>query len=1412
MKKTKKASIIITIIFCILIFINTNVKALEDLWTGGIRINVSGILGMQGNVHYNMGLVGTKAFCIQQGQRLRSYASEPAGNKTTFKVTKKIKINGDEAEWWETSTGNHQKVKNDLNLKMAYITAQEDTGSDHNSKPPRYSEKQKAIYQIFGTWYKSLGMKQDIAINGGRGYDTNMVKKAENYSNQWKYQKNASIESNINTNDIKKEVYQDTYSGKEYIKVGPINLNYYGKYTGASVQDQNGNTIAVKYGVYEGNDLKLYDNINYASISNQDFYIMVDTSQNVSTIKFKATVSADKTNIEAEINVMQDEQGKGMQNWIAVEGRETTTSTEANIEIGPIEILGDLKINKIDIDSKKPLGKVGFKLYYKNTNQYVESANGDRVATYTNDINRAQEFFTDSNGQLEVKKLKMGEYIIYETKNPNQGYEHITVPVNVQDIQINKPKNEVTIGNKRKYVDLSGIVWEDIGDGKQTYRNNLYGQEDQLIEGMTVQLLEDGNEVMKTTTDKSGKYLFKDVEIDKLSSYYISFTYNGMSYECVPKNLSDINGSKATEGEEREKFNNRFAEIKNGEAIGTNGEKTPIEYKKNDKKYESKIDLGKPEINGKKPYYGVYDKYTIRSNTYNAYNGYLDAIKTPEEIRKNDIKEITNISLGIFLREQPNASLIKDLNNVKVSIKGQTHTYNYRERFNNAKAYTEGKELKDLEPQVKFQGKYSEMTYSRPIYASDIVYEGTDELTVKAIYEIGIINKTTNLKMKISEIHDYFDSKYELKAIGTKIDKNGYVIDDTAIKRKEISNQNNYKCIQISTNIIVEPQKEEKLYVELEVSRDKIVEILDGNKNIKLDNIAEIGRYGTLDSEGKIYAGIDENSEPGNTNPSDPKTYEDDTDKAPGLSLILQKNARKVTGKVFVDNTETPNDPTTIMTGEERKGNGQYDNGEKGIKEVEVKLVYADNPNEVAKIYDENSKTLTKDAIVKTNSAGEFEISGFIPEKYELKYIWGDKEYKVQEYKGTVINESIWNKNEQNNEWYKTTEPRYSDAVDNYETREKIDNQTKKIINANTETINNYIEGSKLILENGTKETIITKMDSKTQDFKVNIEYSNENSDVKDEFEKNPDGSLKLDSEGNLISKDEFKNTIKNIDFGIVERPKQQLNVEKHIKQLKITLSNGEILVNAKVEKGPNGKYQLAEKTPYTVYLPRTNTKEGAIKIEIDQELIEGAKLDVIYEITIKNVSELDYISEGYYKFGNPKDNPVKLKANIIDYLDESLIITDKVTADKWEKLSLEEKKDLFENGSLDEDLQEYIKKLKNIQTHISQKTLEANEETKVELISSRLLSKNDEIILSNKTEIIEIDKPGGRPPIPIPGNFDPSTNEPKEPDGDTSEEIIIIPPTGLSRDKMIYIILGISTLGILTSGIILIKKFVLKK
>ena len=42
------------------------------------------------------------------------------------------------------------------------------------------------------------------------------------------------------------------------------------------------------------------------------------------------------------------------------------------------------------------------------------------------------------------------------------------------------------------------------------------------------------------------------------------------------------------------------------------------------------------------------------------------------------------------------------------------------------------------------------------------------------------------------------------------------------------------------------------------------------------------------------------------------------------------------------------------------------------------------------------------------------------------------------------------------------------------------------------------------------------------------------------------------------------------------------------------------------------------------------------------------------------------------------------------------------------------------------------------------------------------------------------------------------------------SEDISILPPTGLETYYIPYIILAISSLGILISGIVLIKKFVL--
>ena len=151
--------------------------------------------------------------------------------------------------------------------------------------------------------------------------------------------------------------------------------------------------------------------------------------------------------------------------------------------------------------------------------------------------------------------------------------------------------------------------------------------------------------------------------------------------------------------------------------------------------------------------------------------------------------------------------------------------------------------------------------------------------------------------------------------------------------------------------------------------------------------------------------------------------------------------------------------------------NTKKKNGEAGIKGVEVKLVKP-GTNEIAKKYNDKTKTW-EEAKVITKEDGTYEISGLLPENYELVYEWGgqtttykDKEGKdkiinVQNYKGTIYKDKDrWTSGE---EWYKKNpDTRYSDAQDNYETREKIDKQTATLTNEIQETINKQEENSKI--------------------------------------------------------------------------------------------------------------------------------------------------------------------------------------------------------------------------------------------------------------------------------------------------------------------------------------------------------------
>ena len=108
-----------------------------------------------------------------------------------------------------------------------------------------------------------------------------------------------------------------------------------------------------------------------------------------------------------------------------------------------------------------------------------------------------------------------------------------------------------------------------------------------------------------------------------------------------------------------------------------------------------------------------------------------------------------------------------------------------------------------------------------------------------------------------------------------------------------------------------------------------------------------------------------------------------------------------------------------LKTGEIRQGNGQFDNGESTISGVKVTLHELNNS--------------IGDIETTTDANGNYEFSGYIPGQYTITYTWGNKDYKVQYYKGTVYDSNRYQNNKDNKEWYKdSVDTRKTDAIEEY--------------------------------------------------------------------------------------------------------------------------------------------------------------------------------------------------------------------------------------------------------------------------------------------------------------------------------------------------------------------------------------------
>ena len=1286
-------------------------------------------VGQRLSVSYWQYMSNSNIYCVEHGQALR--------NTVSYKIISEVDING------KTSTDyTGKQITHNDNAKLAYILSG-NNGSNKSTGPVA-----NGIWNFMYTWMQSVGQHHAGLYKGfvsnTKGNSSSLNSEANNYANNLG---DAKITDNTNKNNIQVKAYQR--NGQDYLRIGPFNWTFSGTITGVTALNQNNNSIGgMIYSSFNGNSEYWY-NANQIK-SGRDFYISIPADGNVTRItQISATVSIDVKGVK--IWFLEANNGY-MQNLIIREpytGKdEITTPFDYDI---PIQ--GNLRVIKVNEDNHEiRLQGVGFYIQHKQTGKYVRQDSNGNIS-YVDSREQATEFITDSNGEILIRNLIVGTYVAYETKNPNYGYE-IIADGQEKNIVVDKTTDFV-IGNKQIYVKLSGFVWVDKQAEKQWIRNDLYHDDefdinDILLNGITVRLKDrtTGETVKEMITGENsdlgdGQYLFTDVLIEKLSDYYIEFEYDGLTYTNVVPHLYDDNGndlpngSKSAESaEDRDAFNRGFSVVEGrtqttGYTLDENGNEThQLTYNYDSTEHKSTL------INN--------GQYPITANT--DVTEYI--IREHYTVGQEEIKYI---NLGLYEREQPDLAIAKDIENVRVTVNGYEHTYEYAQRFNHPENYGgEG-----FNVGVKFGEKYAAEPYTRAIYEADYEYvnenDSSKELKVYITYKIAMKNESTNLIAQINSIVDYYDSRYSIIGVGTGVDERGNITG--GLEYTDGTYNDNYKRVVINNNTRIDPltstldSNEGNVYVQFELNREAVINVLNGQET--LDNVVEINSYSIFDSNGSIYAGIDKDSNPGSTNPEDKATYEDDTDAA--LSLRLEvADAREMTGKVFEDEpvAESGEDVSGVMTGKVRQGSGIYEDGETGIAGVEVTLTESTGSG---KVYNAT-----------TDANGDFYISGYIPGDYTLTYTWGDQTYTVQNYKGTVYNAD---RDQNNKEWYKQdVDIRYTDALDDYELRQAIDAELTHI-------------------ENST-QTTIDKMNSITPTMGIGVEY---------------------DTTTTASTGDRYTYQIRNIDFGIIERAKQDISINKRVKTLKVTLANGQVVNNITIED--DGSI-TGDKSNIT-YMPpsdMTQPANGFIRVELDNEVMQGATLEVGYEFVVTNNSELDYLSERFYKYGIVEGNVVTINATgIIDYLDKDWAF-DSETNTQWQIKTLDEVKDLLqeevyqtETSTIDDKTILYTDSLKDAQ-------IEPTQSESIMLNVSKILTTSEDISLDNETEIVEVDKTGGSDLVSTPGNYIPGTGH-TESDDDMAETVIVTPATGDNLSYILPISIGIIALLVIGVGVIVIKK-----
>lgn len=800
--------------------------------------------------------------------------------------------------------------------------------------------------------------------------------------------------------------------------------------------------------------------------------------------------------------------------------------------------------------------------------------------------------------------------------------------------------------------------------------------------------------------------------------------------------------------------------------------------------------------------------------------------------------KIENVNLGLFKREQPDIALTSDIDRVEVIMNNQKYTYKYKSQIGTP-SYDDDNHFGT----VKFQNKYI-YTYRKAVNPADIGYindpnSGADNETLKiyVTYKVTLSNQSTTLGVTVHKLVSDYDSEYTITSSGwgNASIKSGF--------KESVSND---------LNIKLEHGETKSVEVTYSISPDAIRGLISHDST--LSNVFEIHTYSTqygsstLCAEektgsqwgrtGKAYAGRDTDSKPGNAGAYvatrnikvdgstrseevlDVKIGEDDTDIAPSFIIELAKEYKVMEGTVYED-TLADNCPDN-----ERLGNGIKDSGELGVQNVRVELWDLDKgeDGEIATMYKVNRSSGTAEAIpavVYTNEKGDFSFGdgttfGVVVNNYCIKYVYGNDDIRgdgsniattingdainARNYKSTIVTQDPIKSIMQGKVVDNSEKWHLINGVDN--TTTAVDNMDSRSIIDNTPLINgNFSQGF--------------NVEADSVPFELQVEYT---INPWAEVDKNGNGS--------------FTNTWSTFDFGIIERPREDLVIDKTVTRLKLTLANGQIIIDG----DPRDKDLDYTKAPGMKNLTAIDAKarnrlDKIITIEMDAEYIQGATLEVWYEITATNYSEKDYeysTNQKYYYYGEGQDELPLIDTYVnyvLDYLDPELICTideeNGVNTD-WKTLAAD---DLLANGYISQETYNKVSSENYLifGTSVFNNNLPTGTSRSTSLYASKLLGNQEEdLIYDNCTEIVEINGKVARTidsvtdktrkqvaKTYIPGDYTLSiTDHQQDEDG---VRITITPPTGLDSNVIIYIVTTAIALAVIGTGVYIIKKKVLK-